>query len=233
MLDFQSCGVLAVGDGRRSVCLIRTGAHTSNHLRPCRRGRSWRPYLTLTATCALVQQHWNPPPPSPVESLPCTRRMYSPGALKVAVVLALPPSSIAIFGLGFSNFTAPGPRNIVHVNAIGGGGVNSGGAPAPPGAPAAPRPRPAPRPCAPAAASPAAASPAAAAAPRPAAPRPRPRPSGMLTFGPSSVAHTVSVSGVSTVAVYFSAMPIGAPVNSGPSARNFNFGGVFLLAASS
>src|SRR6266542_2534807 len=150
MLDFQSCGVLAVGDGRRSVCLIRTGAHTSNHLRPCRRGRSWRPYLTLTAMCALVQQHWNPPPPSPVESLPCTRRTYSPGALKVAAVVALPPSSTATVGLGFSNFTEPGPRNIVHVIAIGGGGVNANS-----GVPAAPAPRAAPRPASPAAASPA------------------------------------------------------------------------------
>lgn len=30
--------------------------------------------LTLTATCALVQQHWKPPPPSPDESLAWTRR---------------------------------------------------------------------------------------------------------------------------------------------------------------
>src|ERR1700730_16696297 len=104
--------------------------------------------------------------------------MYSPGTLNVAVVVALPPSSTAIFGLGFSNFTAPGPRNIVHVSESGGGGVNSGGAPA-----AAPAPP-----------------------PRAAPPRPRPRPSGTLIFGPSSVAQTVSVSGAPTVAVNFSAM---------------------------
>src|SRR4051794_3533031 len=41
-------------------------------------------------------------------------------------------------GLLLSNFTSPGPRNFVHVTAIGGGGVKpSGAAPR-----AAPRPRP-------------------------------------------------------------------------------------------
>ena len=40
--------------------------------------------VTVTLTWALDQQHWKPPPPAPVESLPSTRRMYSPGALKVA-----------------------------------------------------------------------------------------------------------------------------------------------------
>src|SRR3954453_1475910 len=41
-------------------------------------------------------------------------------------------------GLLLSNFTSPGPRNLVQVTAIGGGGVNpSGAAPR-----AAPRPRP-------------------------------------------------------------------------------------------
>src|SRR5262245_8570467 len=183
-------------------------------------------YFTLTATCALVQQHWKPPPPSPVESLPWTRRIYSPGALNVAVVVALPPSSIATFGFWFSNFTAPGPRNIVQVMAIGGGGVNADSGLAP--RPAPPRPGAAASPVAPAAASP-----APGVVPRAAAPRPRPRPSGTLIFAPSSVAHSVSVSGVPTVAVYFSAMPTGAPVNSGPPSRNFSFGGVFLFAASS
>src|SRR5207248_2123218 len=159
---------------------------------------------------------------SPVESFPWTRRMYSPGAVKVAVVVALPSWSVATFGFGGSNFTAPGPRNIVQVSASGGAGVNSGGTAA--GAsPVAARPRPrAP------AASPAAASPA----PPRAAPRPRPR-SGMLIFRPSSLAQTLRVSGTPTVAVYFSAIVVGAPVKIGPSGRNFNFGGVFLFAASS
>src|SRR2546425_246446 len=31
--------------------------------------------FTETPTCTFVQQHWNPPPPEPVESLPSTRRM--------------------------------------------------------------------------------------------------------------------------------------------------------------
>ena len=152
--------------------------------------------------------------------------MYSPGAVKVAVVVALPSWSVATFGFGGSNFTAPGPRNIVQVSASGGGGVNanSGGAPAPPAAP---------RPGAP---DPAASAPPPASAPR-AAPRPRPRPrpvfSGTLIFGPSSVAHTVNVSGTPTVAAYFSASAVGAPVKIGPFSVKRSFGGVFLFAASS
>ena len=35
------------------------------------------------------------------------------------------------------------------------------------------------------------------------------------------------------VAVSFSAIPFGAPVNVSPFSLNFNFGGVFLFAASS
>src|SRR4249919_191652 len=31
--------------------------------------------FTLTATSTFVQQHWKPPPPSPEESLACSRRM--------------------------------------------------------------------------------------------------------------------------------------------------------------
>ena len=38
--------------------------------------------MTVTPTWTLVQQHWKPPPPSPVASLACSRRMYSPGAAK-------------------------------------------------------------------------------------------------------------------------------------------------------
>src|SRR5262245_51318431 len=102
--------------------------------------------------------------------------MYSPGALNVAVVVALPPSSITTFGFWLSNFTAPGPRNIVQVMAIG-GGVNADSGLAP--RPAPPRPGAAASPVAPAAASP-----APGVVPRAAAPRPRPRPSGTLIFAP-------------------------------------------------
>src|ERR1700686_3524800 len=112
--------------------------------------------------------------------------MYSPATVKVAVVAAL-PSAVSTAGFGGSNLTAPGPRCTVHVSASGGGGVNP------------PRPR-APRAAAPAGAS--IASAASAAAPRP---RPRPRPavgSGMLIFGPSSVAHTVNGSGSGSVVLY-------------------------------
>src|ERR1700736_3753896 len=97
--------------------------------------------------------------------------MYSPGAANVAVVVDFPPLPLSISGFGLSNFTAPGPRNMLQVIASGGGGVK-------PPAPAAPRPR----------------------------PRPRPRPpagvSGMLIFGPSSLAHVVNVNGSFTVAEY-------------------------------
>src|SRR5947208_2818692 len=102
-------------------------------------------------------------------------------------------------GLLLSNFTSPGPRNLVQVTAIGGGGVNPSGA----------APRAAPRPGA-------AVSPVAPVAPvapaRPAAPRPRPRPSGILIFGPSSEIHTVSGSGVPTVPANFAAIVVGGPV---------------------
>ena len=51
------------------------------------------PYLTVTFTSTEVQQHWNPPPPSPDRSVPWARSMYSPGIEKVAVVDALPSAS--------------------------------------------------------------------------------------------------------------------------------------------
>jgi hypothetical protein len=75
--------------------------------------------FTVTLTCALAQQHWNPPPPDPIESLPSSRRRYSPGVLKVAVAVDLPFASRSIAGFGLSNFTSPGPRNFVQVIAIG------------------------------------------------------------------------------------------------------------------
>src|SRR5262252_7432463 len=164
--------------------------------------------------------------------------MYSPGVAKVTLTVALPLTlpvgrlgvlSTSSFGFALSNFTSPGPRYFDHVSASGGGGTNSGGvaaSPRPP--PRPPRPAASPRP---AAASPV--PPRAASPPRP-RPRPRPRPSGMLIFGPSSLAHTVIASGVPAVAVYFSALPFGAPAAvSPPLSLNLNVGGVFLLAASS
>src|SRR5438093_13753780 len=48
--------------------------------------------------------------------------MYSPASLKVAVVVALPPSALSIDGFAFSNTTAPGPRNLLHEMDSGGGG---------------------------------------------------------------------------------------------------------------
>ena len=54
----------------------------------------------------------------------------------------------------------------------------------------------------------------------------------MLIFGPSSVAHTVSASGVPTVAVYFAAMRVRRARERPAVGANFNTGGVFLFAAS-
>src|SRR5262245_23822327 len=105
------------------------------------------------------------------------RSRYSPGSLNVTLVVVLPPSFVSIDGLALSNFGAAGPRIQLHVTA-------SGGLKNP-----APRPRPA-------GVSPGAPRPCGSASPRP---RPRPRPpggvSGILIFGPSSVAHTVNGSG--------------------------------------
>ena len=50
----------------------RLPAVTSGYVGQVRRSAT---YLTVTLTWALVQQHWNPPPPSPDESLACTRTM--------------------------------------------------------------------------------------------------------------------------------------------------------------
>src|SRR5438128_6111638 len=77
--------------------------------------------LTLTLTWTFVQQHWKPPPPSPDESLACRRRRYSPGVVKVAVVVALPPSAALTAGLAGSNVTAAGPRNRLQFRTTGGG----------------------------------------------------------------------------------------------------------------
>src|SRR6266550_2662758 len=87
------------------------------------------PPLTDTFTIPFVQQHWNPPPPSPDQSLATTRNTYSPGSLNVAVVVALPlkagvvfhlPSAFSTAGLLLENFTVPSPRNLPHVTVTGG-----------------------------------------------------------------------------------------------------------------
>ena len=46
--------------------------------------------LTETLTSALVQQHGKPPTPTADQLLATTRKTYSPGSLKVAVVAATP-----------------------------------------------------------------------------------------------------------------------------------------------
>src|SRR5215470_14740566 len=85
--------------------------------------------LTVTLTCALVQQHWKPRPPSPDQSLAVTSRIYSPGSLKVAVVLnravtVVPGgagnSAFSSGGLSLPNITSPGPRNFDQVITMGG-----------------------------------------------------------------------------------------------------------------
>ena len=61
----------------------------------------------VTLTCALVQQHWNPPPPSPERSLTCARTMYSPGAENVAVVETLPSFSTVRTRFGKGDVAGP------------------------------------------------------------------------------------------------------------------------------
>src|SRR6185503_8105736 len=77
--------------------------------------------LTVTFTRPLVQQHWNPPPPSPDESLATTRSQYSPGSENFAVVVERCDSA-SMAGFAFSNVTAPAPRYLLHVNRAGGPG---------------------------------------------------------------------------------------------------------------
>src|SRR4030095_15242463 len=81
---------------------------------------------TFTFTCRFVQQHWSPPPPSPLASFNCARRTHSPGSVKVAVVVAFPvkspgfsnifgvSASTTTIGVGGANVTAPvdGPRRL-------------------------------------------------------------------------------------------------------------------------
>src|SRR3954463_3449717 len=74
--------------------------------------------FTTTFTCTLVQQHWNPPPPSPETSLAWARSTYSPGALNDAVVVAL-PVALSSAGRASPKVTAPGPRNRLHTTLTG------------------------------------------------------------------------------------------------------------------
>src|SRR5947207_4884788 len=89
-------------------------------------------YLTVALTWALVQQHWKPPPPSPDMSFACARRMYSPGAVKVAVVVVLPSAALSISGFGLLKLTSAGPRCRVHVSASSGRGARPRPPPPPP-----------------------------------------------------------------------------------------------------
>src|SRR5437763_1972025 len=82
-----------------------------------------------TFTCAFDQQHWNPRPPSPVQSLARTFNTYSPGSLNVAVVDDLPLNTgfgapctwaSSIVGRSLEKVTLPGPRNLVHVSVTAG-----------------------------------------------------------------------------------------------------------------
>ncbi len=75
--------------------------------------------MTVTFTWTLVQQHWEPPPPSPEVSFSCARSTYSPGSVNVAVVVAF-PSALAISGLALPKLTGPGPRNLLQVSESGG-----------------------------------------------------------------------------------------------------------------
>src|SRR5205809_5391061 len=98
-----------------SIQLARCGADLERH--------GW----TETFTRALVQQHRKPRPPSPDQSLATTCSIYSPGSLKVAVVVARPLYAVVVFpsvfstvGLALAKVTAPGPRNLLHVRVTGG-----------------------------------------------------------------------------------------------------------------
>src|SRR5579872_4649324 len=86
-------------------------------------------FLMETFTCAFDQQHWNPRPPSPDQSLASTFNTYSPGSLNVAVVDALPLNTgfaapctcaLSIVGWSLAKVTLPGPRNLVRVRVTAG-----------------------------------------------------------------------------------------------------------------
>src|SRR5689334_10494143 len=123
--------------------------------------------------------------------------------MNVAVVVTLLSSRLTD-GLAFSNDTAPGPRNTLHVT------VGSGG-------PGVPRPR-APRPAAAASAPPRPAG-GGSLAPRPPAVCSAPRAASAgsdpgvvscavatFSFGGSSVTHALSVSGIDTSALNVAAI---------------------------
>ena len=71
------------GDHRLAPAGVEQNASDVPDRRRCRQRRSAKfenfhrsaVYFTVTATYAFDQQHWKPPPPTPVLSLPSTRRM--------------------------------------------------------------------------------------------------------------------------------------------------------------
>ena len=90
-------------------------------------------YFTFTLTNTVVQQHCSPPPPSPDVSLTCARMTYSPGAAKVAAVVASRKTvavRVVMSGMcGCANVTSPGPRCFRQFTVMSGGvGVMSEGA---------------------------------------------------------------------------------------------------------
>src|SRR5439155_19601073 len=50
-------------------------------------------------------------------SLACTRRMYSPGEVNVAVVMVLPSAALSIVGFALAKVTSAGPRCRLHDSA--------------------------------------------------------------------------------------------------------------------
>ena len=79
---------------------------------------------TETFTRTFDQQHCRAPGPPPVASSACRFKRYSPGSLKIAVVVTLALKGVpgggdfnwagSAGGLSLANFTAPGPRNMIH-----------------------------------------------------------------------------------------------------------------------
>ena len=65
---------------------------------------------------ADVQQHWKPPPPTPVESSASARSRYSPGALNVTVVVGFWSSGSLTRSDVSANSTWPVPRSRCHLS---------------------------------------------------------------------------------------------------------------------
>src|ERR1700677_4329409 len=91
----------------------------------------YRAAKTEIFTWAFVQQHWNPWPPSPDQSLAPKCNTYSPGSLNVASVEAFPRNLVfggarnslgSTAGRWFEKVTLPGPRNFPHASVTAGMG---------------------------------------------------------------------------------------------------------------